>query len=1421
MKTFAELVEFSRNLFFDGAVQINWFENDHTRRDKAASNFVFHGPEYHGVSPGDINETQGYRLTDTASFCKNIIQNLGSRTDKDNPISLAIAGYGTGKSHLGLTLSTLLSDPKGGVANSILSNIKNADYAIGTELSIQLKEYESPILVIPINGMGNFDLAAELSRQTLIQLKSHDLDTTPIDELWPRFQQAFLFVERNYDLREDEFNKRFGNESLKENILDKLTTHDDLAFQLVNEIFEQANGYPIRAVGQESPQQLIQTLCSSYCGQGKPFQSMLILFDEFGRYLEFAAERPHIAGDAALQQIFEGVQDNGDKCNLLCLNQYELKVYLSRISRDRQSTIQRYITRYDSAKKYYLSSNLETLFAHLIKKKDAQFISAYLSDTRNAQKLDDLQRWFPSSRQQGVWKDRDLYGQVIVQGCWPLHPLATLFLSRSSDFLQQRSAITFVADAFDQVGDRTLSLEEAPWTISATDICDSPLIKELIASEEYGQGGAVAQAYDTVTQKYHHDFSRAHRHVLLAVLIASKLGLKVTSKQEAHTAFCSLSGLGLRQLEQNIGELLDEYGVLEWNDRFFRYEIIGDAVPRSVFFSFLKQKIKGITEDHIENLFASHGKAWAGLNDLDPQFAVDHHITTPEWVFHSECSDLGRLSQSLKNAINDWRTALKPDQLKGQVIYCYVRGDEILDIVTNQVKRILNESVERAKCPEMVPVFIVLLHDIENRISKSLAEYSALSGPISTEDEQKFSHFINDHKNKSLEELKQACEDLKKQRQFIVTNGLTIENARLNKVGYSIFKQIYPNVLQFPFDGFGTAKGQAVKDCRLITTELLKGTLNHEWIVTQESKVQNRTKHLLSIWDSMGDNGEIMLHPRHQGLRQIIINLELKLERDKLLNIGTLIGDLIAPPYGFNIASAGLVLGIFLSSRKNTTVLLLDDQEISPGQWIGSAFVGFFLNFTILDKSSIRYMSETETGEWQKLLSHWDFEQSYVAKVAFMSSAKQLRDRVPLPSGELHERFLRLEEQTEKAIKVLRWLDNFLEKEEMHYEISFKKHDAGNMSRIACDLLKQVHSMEKDSHLWTDEQCDRVRQQLTSAKQSVVHFFDEWLSLQSCLSSKQIGDFRRKMIDQICKNLKLIGLRDKADKLEQHTIKIISGIEEREIIKFIIENSQAFLKSHRVHPECRVAELRQWVRGAEELIPPLIKAGKQVNAPEVKKTLERIDIFISECKDCTKQHENRVQDLWDFSFLKKEDVYIAQREVSLMLSIFSGDKPANTEDLVIMQKQLLSFDENLSLWSDLNMSNSELKLSVTKRINYEVDKRDDVDELVWDIEETYNNILDSLLVEREALASKWISQLPFSHDDIKNMNARKCQATIGRLESTPIFLGAKQNLIVDKLQEHVKERLNNLKLEGVLEMFENLDSSLKKQFLEIVTMEGE
>ena len=95
-----DIIAFRKDLYFEGAVQADWFYVPE-KSAKVAENFVFHGKDYYGVESKTKNKT-----IDTISLVKTLAEKF---EDSSNPLSLAIADYGTGKSHLAVTLGQLFS----------------------------------------------------------------------------------------------------------------------------------------------------------------------------------------------------------------------------------------------------------------------------------------------------------------------------------------------------------------------------------------------------------------------------------------------------------------------------------------------------------------------------------------------------------------------------------------------------------------------------------------------------------------------------------------------------------------------------------------------------------------------------------------------------------------------------------------------------------------------------------------------------------------------------------------------------------------------------------------------------------------------------------------------------------------------------------------------------------------------------------------------------------------------------------------------------------------------------------------------------------------------------------------------------------------------------------------------------------------
>lgn len=272
------------------------------------------------------------------------------------------------------------------------------------------------------------------------------------------------------------------------------------------------------------------------------------------------------------------------------------------------------------------------------------------------------------------------------------------------------------------------------------------------------------------------------------------------------------------------------------------------------------------------------------------------------------------------------------------------------------------------------------------------------------------------------------------------------------------------------------------------------------------------------------------------------------------------------------------------------------------------------------------------------------------------------------------------------------------------------------------------------------------------------------------------------------------------------------------LILLFVDEAQAYLNSHqnRISSQSRVVELRQWMNGAKDLVTPLKTAGRQVDVPEIIIVLQQVDILQKDCKKQIKNHETRFGAMWDVSMESLDAIRDAQREVGQLLTIFAEDKPANIDELRAMQIQLRQFEENYLSWDDLTVSNDVLVKKVEVKINTLLAEQDDEEEFPWEAEEVYNDILKYLLDERGRSANRWLDGVGIEAKQIQDLDARNCHLHMEKMTNPPAYLNPEQIEGISQLRKLLTQRLSELQLDGVLEMFRNLPEALQKEFVEIV-----
>lgn len=1416
-----DLVSFRRDLLFNGAVQIGWLENNPEQADKAAGHFVFHGSDYHGVKESDLNTV--HPLIDTARFSSHIIEALSGDGKQAEPFALAIAGWGTGKSHLGLTLAKLLSNPQDDISQTILANLKMADHQIGEQLERRFEEIERPFLVVAINGMQDFDLVSEITRQIFQSLHQKGLNTAPLEDLRPRFKAAQNFIKSFYGSLKEDFVEKFGANITEEAISELLKCQDEEAFQKVSTIYEQKMGSPIHSVGQESIQQFLRVAKSTYCGPGRSFAGIFIIFDEFGRYLEFAVEKPHIAGSGGLQQLFEAVQENPEAIFLLCFIQYELKAYMSRVPSELKDSLNRYVSRYDSVDKFHLSTNLETLIANLLEKKNPKVLDKYLSDHYSLEESDVLmskfKRWFPELRYHALWNDRERFGQIIQRGCWPLHPAATWLLYRLASVgksLQHRSALTFLGDTYNTYQEK--ELDDSPWSIAPVALCTNDMITEFLVSEKYGQQGAVAHAYENVYDRYQHQITSEEIAQLKSILLAAKIGIRVESREECTEAFSIFSGLPIESVDIALTKLSKEYGVITWNDQSCQYEMIGDAVPRRAFIEYLESLVDEVHSEERAEWFARYMKEWSNQEILDTDFGIKHHIDTKEWRYAVTFSNVASIEGNIKYALRTWNEALGVDDPRGQLIYCYVGPESDVDKVRKQTDEFINKAIKEIGIEKYLgaPIAVVLIYDSNGDLGKSIAEYCILNERLNDDQAAKFSNFILDRKNTVHEELLNKFKAVEKQRDIVLACKKDVNGNRISTVLMDLFETVYENHIPFPFDGFHTARGNAAKDCQAFTRELFTGNLNQNRIAAMGSQQKNRAANILGDgWQAIDRDGSIRIRPGHHGVGKIIEQIDANLEKEGKINLGSVVRGLCKPPYGFNIASAGLLIGVFIAPRKDRIVFRQQNDMVGAEKWLQDAFQGNFLNIAILDGTEIQSIDEGTRGEWDKLLNAWDFETTYVGQIAYYQQSLSLKERIPIPPP-LYYRLEGLVNRTKEAqSESKKWRDSIDDQQE-YMETAYGKENVGNLTRCGAKLVELKEKMIAKSGAWAKDQYDEIEPLIQDCRQASIQFFDNWLKKQVVIDPKVISKFEHDMLRLVGGNLQKMELNDEYRKLEEHVDRVKSEVERRAHVKVIVDEVKVFVNNNRISTASRVKELKNHLENIRELSSALKDARNiDPDLPQISVAENLLHNFKKNCDEQLKTHNERAGSVWDTTINTVKDIQEILQEVRNLIAIYDEDEK-NLPDFQLMVKFLNIFEDHYKKLTLLDLTKEDIEERCRVFVEQVEEALSEDDEIPWDISETYRCLIDSIQEQRRGNTKLWLDKHLTSIEQIRKMDVREANQLRIILLSPPVFTNEAESKRLSSTLDACQQRLNDLDVDGLLERFRTLSKVAQKDFLEKV-----
>lgn len=1385
------IISFSEELFFNGAVQLNWFDKDIELATKAAINFSFHGKEMHAISDNDIDEIGAADLKDTISFVSKITTKLFNASDS-NPFMMAIAGYGTGKSHLALAIASLFSTDKYYCSSKVLDNITRIDSIEAKKIDESMSCSKKPVLIIAIDGMGNINLGKEFNKRAISQLNKYAITTEYIDSLSPHFYDAENFVLRNYENRSLIFKEAFGNNISKDQIVEALKIKDENIFSKVNDVFFECNGTRINIDGSDSPEDVIGVLCDKYCGDepNKPFSRLLILFDEFGRYLEHAATHPAIANASALQQIYQGVQNNKKYTKFLSLIQYDLKAYLNQFNKNDIQILNRYISRFDNSDKYYLSSNLETLFAHLISKKDPSFIDRILSDNYTdiqlAHRL--MQRTFPNIKQFSIWNNNDSFLKIIVKGSWPLHPYAVWFLSRMDNLVQNRSALSFVKDEIIKISHKPI--DEKCFHIFASDIFLGSMFEEILKAEEF-QRQSDAQTLDAIFKDMGNRLDEDQRKILAAIVLYKKLNIVGNDINEVNEIISQLCGLSSDYIINIINFMSNELAIVEWDISASAYSLIAGGTTRAEFTNFLRRKADEYTEENLCDFYINYDESDDTLKPVvKTDFESIHNFSTPEWRFETYRCTYKNFVTVIENAYSAWRNARDFNTSKGQLLYYFTFHHEDIDLIDKEFQTKCRQLYAQDGIKQ-APLLLHIVPDNERNIEENFKKLIILNKFLSDLEKEKYQHFIPSEKNNLRQKYISAL-DSGMQRKFLSYVGELDTSKRLNKLTTDIFSVIYPKVISFPFDGFQTTRGNAAKDIKEITATIVSGAFDLNWLRAKTTQTKNRALAVLQeTWQVLDENLSINI-TKSSILNPIFCSWDQSLI-DTKLDLGQVFSSLLLPPYGCNSSSASLIIAVYLAKKTPKKTLLFQGQAYDLNNWLDIAYEGVSFKADQLNKTELILVNETDEDQFTNIMTEILAENNITKIENKYNDLNDLKNRIPIPNSLLDRNQL-VEDKIRSAFVFVNEFRNFIPNSEDDYEKYILNSNYTGLIYLGDKVQRKINQANNSEFELPKSINEALRELLINITERIFNDFAEWIPEQTCLNATSVSNFNHKM-EKYSMMLKTLGLEKLSDKVEIHRINVVQNIQKWEKYKTIIDETHGFINVQVPTNTDNFKKLNNLINKAEDLIEFLNGAREVLpNETTITNLIKKLNDRIKAIKDLKQQQKMCFNNIIDVDYIDLLNVSKIQDLIDNLRSlriIFFGSE----DDLEYLDdglKQLEFIYEDFSLFRDLKQSREDFERKFNLIMKDRVNISEEM-EYIWDTEELYLLFLKHKLSEYDEASKDWVDNNvdKTAIDAIKEISS--FERYLSRFDNLPIFITEMDRNIISQHIGNIKNKMAEIK----------------------------
>lgn len=444
MPTLGQITRHDDDLALERAVQLEWFTSDPGRNQKLTRSFIWTKE----APKGSVSSTQVLNRTMEAFLTQNPLNELVIR-----------ATYGQGKTHLAVALANYFGKPAD--SQEVHNILEKYAYCTGQSADrfASFKASRQPFLVLRLYGDRLDSLAQAVVTGLENALHQHPDTATATLGLW--FEEARRILST---FKADEIevaNAFLAPHQLDLDVLDlELEASNDAHHDLLHELLRHVRHITPNFGRTADPGQAIEMVCDEYCGPGKPFAGLLVLFDEFSLFVNSYATKYRNQQGAPLQRFLDGIYNRKGKAVLLAFAQQSPhahtllkdKIQVGGGNVNDLGALIREMTRLDPKDEMSLYAPMEDVLDAYLQQDDEQWDKFMQDDdlySQSTDAADEVQRLFPERYATKLGWDEERIQRVLVKGCFPLHPVATAIMCSvklpATD--NARSVLSFVVEA--------------------------------------------------------------------------------------------------------------------------------------------------------------------------------------------------------------------------------------------------------------------------------------------------------------------------------------------------------------------------------------------------------------------------------------------------------------------------------------------------------------------------------------------------------------------------------------------------------------------------------------------------------------------------------------------------------------------------------------------------------------------------------------------------------------------------------------------------------------------------------------------------------------------------------------------------------------------------------------------------------------